>query len=216
MIGKNPNMVVLPTEQSTEQEWSDFHKAAGRPDTPDEYQITHAEGMGEINAETETVFKNFAHSEGLRPSTVQKLAALDDQRVMALKQSIIDHKEQQKADCIEVLNKKWGGAMAERTALAERMINENASEENREQMLEAIGNSPAAADFLANIAKKFVEHKIISADVNTPTPNDALAAAETLRNTPGYINGELANTSPARYKQITQEISKLMEQAYPE
>jgi hypothetical protein len=66
------------------------------------------------------------------------------------------------------------------------------------------------------MAKKFVEHKVITADINTPTPTDALAAAETLRNTPGYITGELANTSPARYKQITQEISSLMEQAYPE
>jgi hypothetical protein len=216
LIGKNANMAVIPTDQSTELERAEFNKLCGCPDTPDEYTITHAEELGEVNAEVETGFKNLAHSHGLRPETVQALIDLDDARMMEMRQGMEDAKVQAKADCEEGLKKQWGAAFEERSHLANRMIAENASDENKEAVLDAIGNNPIVADFLANMAKKFVEHKIISADINTPTPLDAKAQADTLRNTPGYITGELANTSPSRYKQITQEISTLMDQAYPE
>jgi hypothetical protein len=216
LIGKNANMAVIPTEQSTDLERAEFNKLCGCPDTPDEYVITHAEGMGEIDAETETAFKNLAHSKGLRPDVVQALIELDDARMLNMQQSMENAQIQEKADTEEALKKQWGGAYEERMHLANRMIAENATDENKQAVLDKIGNDPIVADFLANMAKKFVEHKIISADVNTPTPLDAKAQADDLRNTPGYITGELANTSPARYNQITQKITTLMEQAYPE
>jgi hypothetical protein len=216
LIGKNANMAVIPTEQSTDLERAEFNKLCGCPDTPDEYTITHAEDIGEVNAEVEMGFKNLAHSHGLRPETVQALTELDDARMLGMRQAMADAEIQAKADCEEGLKKQWGAAFEERSHLANRMVSENASDENKEAVLKAIGNNPIVCDFLANMAKKFVEHKVISADVNTPTPLDAKAQADTLRSTPGYISGELANTSPARYKQITLEISALMDQAYPE
>jgi len=216
LIGKGANMAVIPTEHSTELERAEFNKLCGCPDTPDEYAITHAEGMGEINADVETGFKNLAHSHGLRPETVQALTDLDDARMLSMQQAMEDAAVQKTADCEEALKKQWGGAYDERLHLANRMIAENASDENKEEVLNAIGSNPIIADFLANMAKKFVEHKVISADINTPTPLDAKAQADDLRQTPGYISGELANTSPARYKQITKDITALMDQAYPE
>jgi hypothetical protein len=213
MIGANTT--TIPNEQSTEVEWAEFHKACGRPDTPDEYQITHAEGM-EIDAEVEGALKNLAHSHGLRPATVQALIELDDQRMLAMNQAIEDAKVQRTAECEETLKKQWGAAYDERVHLANRMVAENATEENKAEVLDAIGSNPIVCDFLANMAKKFVEHKVISADVTQPTPNDALAEADVLRNTPGYITGELANTSPAKFKQITEQITALMKKAYPE
>jgi hypothetical protein len=172
--------------------------------------------MGEIDMEVENGFKNLAHSHGLRPETVQALMELDDARMLGMRQAMENAAIQKTADCEEALKKQWGGAFEERMHLANRMIAENATDENKEEVLNAIGSNPIAADFLANMAKKFVEHKVISADINTPTPLDAKAQADDLRNTPGYISGELANTSPAKYKQITQQITALMEQAYPE
>ena len=216
MIGKHADMVVVPTEKSTQSEWDEYFKAGGRPDTPDEYAITHLEELGEVDTAMETAFKNLAHSEGLRPSTVQKLIEMDDNRMMAMRQQMEEAKIAEVAAAEDALKKKWGSAYEERLHLANRMIQENVSEENKEVLLDSIGNNPHVADFLANIAKKFVEHKIITADVDTPTPVEAHAQIETLRNIPGYITGELANTSPARYKQITQEIAKLYQGLHPE
>jgi hypothetical protein len=106
MIGKNPNMTVLPTDQSTEEEWNEFHKACGRPDTPDEYTITHAEELGDIDTAIEGAFKNLAHSHGLKPETVQALAELDDQRMLGMRQAMEDAAVQKAADCEEALKKQ--------------------------------------------------------------------------------------------------------------
>ena len=152
----------------------------------------------------------------MKPADVQKLIELDDARIMGMRQSIEEAKVQETQAAEEAFKKQWGGAYEERLHLANRMIEENVSDENKPALLDAIGNNPQVADFLANIAKKFVEHKIISAEVDQPTPTEALAQVEELRNTPGYITGELANTSPARYKQITQDIAALYQKAYPD
>ena len=215
MIGKHADMVVVPNEKSTQSEWDEYYKAGGRPDTPDEYAFEHVEGI-ESDPELETAFKNLAHSEGLRPSTVQKLIEMDDNRTLMVAQAMQEAKIAEVASAEEALKKQWGAAYDERLNLANRMIQENVSEDNKPALLDAIGNNPMVADFLANIAKKFVEHKIISAEVDQPTPVEAHAAIEGLRNTPGYITGELANTNPARYKQITQEIAKLYQGLHPE
>ena len=216
MIGKQPNMTLIPNEQSSLTEWDEFHKSMGRPDTPDEYEYNHIEGFEGVDEEMEAAFKNLAHSEGIRPSTLQKLIEFDDNRIMGMRQAMQEAKAQEAEQCEADLKKQWGNAFEERLHLANRMIEENTTEENKGALLEAMGNNPRVADFLANIAGKFVEHKIISADVSKHTPTDALAEADVLRSTPGYLDGQLKQTSPSRYKQITQQISKLMEEAYPE
>ncbi|MEE9529106.1 MAG: hypothetical protein V3V88_03555 [Dehalococcoidia bacterium] len=213
MIGKNTTSI--PNEDSPQTEWDNFHDNF-RPATAGDYEINHAEGVGEIDEAAESGFKDFVHSEGLRPSTVQKLTDMYDSRIMQMREAHEQAEAQKLADADAALSKKWGAAKEERLLLANRMISENASEENKAEVLGYIGNNPIVADFLANIASKFVEHKIIDASITQKTPIDALAKADDLRNTPGYITGELANTSPARYKQITQEISALMADAYPE
>lgn len=215
MIGKNANMVVVPTEQSTQSEWDEFYSKTGRPETVDDYAITHAEEIGDIDGEVEAAFKNLAHSEGLRSSTVQKLIELDDQRILGMRNAMVKAQEAELTACEEKLKEQWGAAYDERMHLANRMIAENTTEDTKDSVLNAIGNSPVVADFLANIAKKFVEHKVITADLDMPTPVEALAEAEKLRATPGYLSGELAKTSPARVKQITAEIATLTQKAYP-
>jgi uncharacterized protein len=216
MIGKQPNMAVLPSDQSTQVEWDEFHKACGRPDTADEYTITHHEDIGEFNVETETAFKNLAHSEGLRPETVQKLMELDDSRIMGMRQAEQERQTQETEKCEADLKSKWGNAYEERLHLANRMIEENTTDETKDMLLGKVGSDPVVADFLANMAAKFVEHKVISADVTKHTPSDAIAEAETLRNTPGYLNGQLKQTSPSRYDQITREIAALYAEAHQE
>jgi len=216
MIGKQPNMMVMPTEQSSQTEWDEFHKACGRPDTPDEYEITHLEELGEVNQEMESAFKNLAHSLGLSPTAVQKLIELDDSRMMGMRQAMQESEMQAMEKCQADLKEQWGAAYDERMHLANRMIEENTTDETKEALLGKIGNDPLVADFLANMASKFVEHKVISADVTKHTPSDALAEADMLRNTPGYLNGELKKTSPSRYNQITREIAALYAEAHPE
>lgn len=213
MIGKNTTSI--PNADSPQTEWDAFHDNF-RPATPDDYAYEHAEGIGEIDAEAEGAFKAFAHAEGMRPETVAKLMAMDDARIMAMREAI-EMGKQRDIDQFNIDSKKeWGAAYDERIHLANRMVNENATEQNKAAVLEIMNKDVRVADFVANMASKFVEHKIIDATITQNTPQNALAKADDLRNTPGYITGELANTSPSRYKQITEEITALTEEAYPE
>ena len=213
MIGKNTTSI--PNEDSPQTEWDAFHDNF-RPATAGDYTFDHAEGIGEIDEALETQMKDFFHAEGLRKSTVDKLVALDDTRIMGMRQALADAQDKKLADAETALKTQWGSAYDERLHLANRMVNDNTTDETKQQILDEMGNNPVIANFLADIASKFVEHKIIDATITQNTPIDALAKADELRNTPGYISGELANTSPSRYKQITLEISALMEEAYPE
>ena len=212
MVGKNT--IAIPTDESSEVEWEAF-KDNFRPATAGDYSFEHAEDIGEVNAEFETAIKEFAHSEGLRPSTMQKLIEMDDQRILGMREAMEQQTAMEKTTAEETLKKEWGAAYEQRKHLANRMIEENVSEANKEAVLAAVGNDPRVADMLANMAKKFVEHRVIDADVSQPTPNDALAEIDTLRNTTGYMTGELSKTSPAKYKQITDQIAGLYQKVYP-
>jgi hypothetical protein len=212
MIGKN--MTSLPNADSTDVEWDAF-KDNFRPATAGDYTFEHIEGM-EVNEEFETSIKEFAHQKGWRQEDVQDLIALDDARIAGMKDAIAQAEAQKMTDAETALKKEWGGAYEERLHLANRMINDNVSEENKAAILEQVGNNPVIANFLADIAAKFVEHKIIDASITKSTPMDAIAKAEELMHTAGYITGELAKTSPARHKQITEEIAALNAEAYPE
>ncbi len=216
MIGKTGNMVTVPDEKSTEAEWNEFYSKTGRLETPDDYQITHVQEVGEIDNELEAAFKNYVHSKGLRPDVVQGLIDMDDQRMIAMRQAHEKAQENAMLEADEAFKKQWGAAYEERKALANRMLADNTDERTIDHIKNIIGNDVIVGDFLANIAKKFVEHKVISADVSQSTPVEALAQAEELRNTVGYITGELFKTSPATHNRITQEIAALMKKAHPE
>lgn len=109
-----------------------------------------------------------------------------------------------------------GHAYDQRLHLANLMVNENSEEgEERDMILSVIGNNPIVADFLANIAKKFTEDKAITGSMTTPTPTEAVAEAEKLRATPGYLDGKLYASNPARHAEITKKIQELFKAAYP-
>ena len=215
MIGKSGNMVVIPDENSSQVEWDNYYDQTRGVDTAGDYTIAHDEALGAVDETMEAAFKDLAYSEGLRNSTVQKLIAMDDQRMLAMREAMETQTANEKAAAEETLKKEWGGAYDQRLHLANRMIEENVNDANKDAVLKAVGNDPRVADFLANMAKKFVEHKVIDADVSQQTPNDAMAEIETLRSTPGYVTGELAKTSPARHKQITEQLGMLYKKAYP-
>ncbi len=162
--------IVLPGVNATDDELNEFFKAIGRPDTPEDYTVEVPEGLEDyyddpLIAEAKTAL----HKVGLTQKQVDVVMALDRKRLELGAQQEKADDEKEKADMITALRNRWGTAYDERLHLANRMINDNTAEgEQRASILEAIGNNPYVGDFLANIASKFVEHKIIT-DIETPS-----------------------------------------------
>ena len=215
-IGKDK--IVMPTEKSTQAEWDSFYEIMGRPKTPEEYVWEPGEGIAEyvdpnLTAEARTLF----HELGFSSKQAEALFAFEEKRITgALEQQEVVAAQAMK-ESEEALRAKWGGAYDQRLHLANKMVAENTTEETKQPILDTIGNNPVVADFLATIAKKFVEGGIITGtEADMPTPVEATAKADELRATPGYLDGQLKKTNPAKHRQITQDISALYEQAHPE
>ena len=72
MIGKDK--MVVPGDNTTEDEWNDIYTKLGRPSTPDEYNLEIALEEGEaVDDQLFTSFKDAAHKHGLSPQQAQGL-----------------------------------------------------------------------------------------------------------------------------------------------
>lgn len=164
--------ILLPTETSGQSEIDAFHEALGRPATAEEYVLEvpeeHADYFDEeLIKEARSMF----HGQGFNQKQVDILWEFEKKRVVQMDKMLNDFEEQEKSEAETALRNKWGTAYDENMHLANRMISENAVEgEERDYLIAEYGNDPKLAGFLANIAKKFVEHKIIT-DVETPSAN---------------------------------------------
>lgn len=180
--------VLLPTEASGQSEIDAFHEACGRPKTAEEYVMDVPEELAEhfsedlINEGRQLLFET-----GQNPQNAAKFWEFEIKRAAATVKALDDFEAQEKSGAETALRNKWGTAYDENLHLVNRMISENAIEgEERDYLLAEYGNDPKLAGFLGNIAKKFVEHKIIT-DVETPS-GDLESRKKELLNSKAYMD----------------------------
>lgn len=202
--------ILLPTETSGQSEWDAFHEALGRPKTAEEYVMDvpeeHADYFDEeLIKEARSMF----HGQGFNQKQVDILWEFEKKRVATMDKMLNDFEEQAKSEAKTALQNKWGTAYDENLHLVNRMISENAVEgEERDYLLAEYGNDSKLAGFLGNIAKKFVEHKIIT-DVETPSADIESKISE-LMNSPAYKDPEF--TDRAEHKRVVAQVYALREQ----
>jgi hypothetical protein len=100
-------------------------------------------------------------------------------------------------------------------AIANQMIAHNVPEAEQPELLAAIGNSKAAAKFLATIGRKFTEAKGVNLDGASTvamTPAEASAKADEL--IAEQVNDpKMRSMNPAKYERLNVEIRRLKEMA---
>jgi len=202
--------ILLPTETSGQSEIDAFHEACGRPKTAEEYVLDvpeeHTDYFDEgLIKEARDLF----HGLGFNQKQVDTLWEFEKKRVAATNKALDDFEEQEKSEAETALRNKWGTAYDENMHLVNRMISENAVEgEEKDYLLAEYGNDSKLAGFLGNIAKKFVEHKIIT-DVETPSA-DIEGKINELMNSPAYKDPEF--TDRAEHKRVVAQVYALREQ----
>jgi hypothetical protein len=221
-IGKDK--IVLPNDKSTDNDWDEFYRATGRPDTPDKYNFVKDEAIAEHYDDAMlSKFMEGAHKVGLNQKHMDFLNAFENERIKNGLASVQAQKEKYLRELQEASDAKWGTAKEQRIHLGNMFINENTEEgPDRELLLEAMGNVGSElqiviSDVFASAAKKYIaEHVAIAGQMNAKTPKEAIAEAEKLRATEGYMDGTLKSKNLARYNEITQQIQALYKIAYPE
>ncbi len=154
-------MLVAPNEASSEEEWSAFHKAGGRPETAGDYAFVRPEGLPEeyYSQEAATAAQELMYKLGLSKKQADELFAFNNDAVMArLKiKSQDDTLAMQKLT--DGLYADWGNAFEQKKHLGNIAIEQGVAgnPEFKARLTEKFGNDPDFVRFTANLGSKFSE-----------------------------------------------------------
>lgn len=218
VVGKKG--VIVPTDKSTPSEIEAFRNAIGVPKAATDYKVEIPEELKEFySPDLINNALSALHQAGATQKVVDAVMALDRART---EQSLQAYEEQKKREfdaAAAALDKKWGAAKEQNLHLANRVIHETVQgDEEKQQVLELIGNNPLIADIFARIGSKLVESKAIDTPVNSAIlpPAEAEMRMKELMATAGYLDGSMKNSNPGAYTRINREIAELARMAVPQ
>lgn len=223
MIGKKG--VIIPGEASPETEWDNYFRAKGRPDTKDQFQMKTPDDLVEhYNENLIAKARDMFWKLGFNQKEVDALCLYEEERTRAGLKAVADAKAKAFSDMETALKEKWGSDYEPRLHLTNRVISENTeNQEEKEALLDVIGNNPIVGNFIANIGSKFKEHRIITdvEQLGGMTPGEAMTKAKELELTPGFIlpdeKGQLLrDVNRPEYDRLEKERTRLYELANPE
>ena len=214
-LGSQGKGIMPLGENPTATELEMFRKSLGIPDTPEGYKVEVPEGLGDYY--DEAVMKETLkglHALHLTPKQVAGVVALEAERLRAG----IKEQEQSEAaardDAEAALKETWGADYEKNLRLANRIIAENVSDEEKDGLLALIGNSVPVARLFAKLGEAHLEDKVVSTDVERP--GSASSEIERLEATPGYASGELKRTNRKEHDRIVARLAVLYGRKFPE
>ena len=202
MVGKNT--MEVPTDASSELVWDTFHKAGGRPDTVDDYNLKAPEDFPEealdkvFPAERLKAWQERFFKSGISKKAADRFIADFAQDMLTDLQAMKQAEEQQMSELVSGLATDWGAAMEQKKHLGNIAMNEAASvmkdgvevvnEEFKARLVQKAGNDPDIIRAFANLGAKFSEGK--SPDFTAvPTPSDIQTQIDEITSKPLYLNG---------------------------
>lgn len=185
MVGANK--MTIPTEASSEEEWDNYHKIGGRPDTAADYNYVRPEALPEehwnqdfANAAQEILFKG-----GASKKLADALLELNVQTTIATLKAKVEAEQTAYKEAEIAWHKECGNAIEQKTHLGNIAIDQGVrktervgteshevvDEEFRARLTEKFGNDIDFVKFTSNLGSKFAEHGDIAAP-GVPTPGD--------------------------------------------
>lgn len=170
MVGKDK--IAIP---KTDEEWNEFYKIGGRPDTATDYGFVRPDDFPEeywnqdyANAAQDIMFK-FGASKQLADA----LRTLNIESTLVGIKAKKDTEEANYKELEEALYREWGNAFEQKKHLGNVAIEKgtNGNEDFRARLVEKFGNEPDFIRFASNLGGKFAEHGDVAIP-GVPTPGD--------------------------------------------
>ena len=152
--------VIVPIDGASEQEISDFHKATGRPDAADGYQITVPEKMHKSivsTPESQKVFKEQCFKVGLNNKGAQSLHSWYMTELSNVLTQQDEAEEKTSNEAKTALHAKWGTTYDTQMALAAKVVNVFAGDAAQDLLDKGLGSNPAMIELFATIGSKLSE-----------------------------------------------------------
>jgi hypothetical protein len=214
VVGKNK--IPLPDKKSSPEEWNEFYRAVGRPETPGDYKVEAPEDLQEIyNDEALKSAKEAAHAAGITQPQFEAMLKWDMDRTVKFLEA--EEKAEQEAvkQAEEALRREFGAAYDQRIHVANRLVAETLPvQEQQMAFLEKFGNDPDFVRFASKVGSKLVESNALVAEMTTDTPGEIQGKIDKLMATPGYMD-YASDMDPKEKERITNEIMELRRQQQP-
>lgn len=217
MVGKDK--IAIPTDASTEAEWGEYHKAGGRPETVEDYNLKAPEGIPEeissmiLPKERLAKWQERFFKGGTSKKAADSYIAAFVQDAMADLQAKEQFEKQEMDELISSLSAEWGAAFEQKKHLGNIALEEGTqgNPELKERLLaKSWWNDPDIVRLISNLGSKFAEGKSPNF-ANVPTPADLQTQIDKLRADPLFLNG-----TQAQRMKIANQINALTEKKMAE
>lgn len=170
--------IARPSENSTDADWEEFHKAGGRPDTAADYNINARPEEIPENLWDQTVadgWQEFFHKHGASKKLVEAINTRNTELVIAALAKQTQDAEISSNAVSDALRKDWGLAYDQNCHRGEIAISKDKDAEidpaYKVRLLDKINKDPDLIRFASNMGYKFVEHRIVE-DPGIPSAGD--------------------------------------------
>jgi len=165
MIGQDK--VVIPNQNSTEDQWNEVYAKLGRPESPDKYQLDFKSEVAPIDENAVKAFAEVAHKTGLNERQAQAILDFYKQNSeQSLNQSRVDTETAQ-AQAEQQLRQEWGKQFDENISKAAAVAKANMSNDVLDMQLKngtRLGDHPDVIKGFAKIAGLLSEDKVVTTE----------------------------------------------------
>ena len=201
-----------PNENWGDNDWTEFYKAGGRPETPKDYNIKRHPDIPEDFMPQEVIdgYQELLHKHGASQKLVDALAEYNND--LTLKQITANTKaeEEHNTRLWDQLHDEWGRAYDQKVFRAEKAIERgaNGDEGYYQAVLAEVNKSANLIKLMSRIEDHFSEHSPVES-VSIPTPADFQEQIDTLMKDPVLSN---PRSTPAERKKVLDKIMRLREE----
>lgn len=217
MVGKDT--IAIPNDTSPKDEWSEYYRLGGRPDTVEDYGLAVPEGFPPEFAEkvfpADRIAKwqqRFFDGGVSKKAATQFIAEFANDMLADIKNAK-QAEETKLTELTSGLSTDWGAAYDQKIHLGNIAIEEGTmgSVEFKDRVVAKVQKDPDLTRLLANLGEKFSEGK--SPDYTAvPTPSDLQTQIDELMASPVLLDRD---STPAQRKAITDKIMVLREKMTP-
>jgi hypothetical protein len=217
MVGKNT--IAIPDENSPKDEWSEYYRHGGRPDSADDYGLAVPEGFPPELAEQVFPADRIAkwqqrfYEGGVSKKAANQFIAEFANDMLADAKNMQMAEETAMANLAKGLSVDWGAAYDQKIHLGNIAIEEGTmgSVDFKERVVAKVQKDPDLTRLLANLGGKFAEGKP-PGFAAIPTPSDLQRQIDELMQSPVLVD---RNSTPAQRRAVTDKIMALRKQMEP-
>lgn len=201
--------VVLPKKDASAEQWNEFFRKVGLPESEDKYELKKAD-KSSIDDEFYGSFRKSAFEAGILPHQAQKLLSSFEGLATTNTEKMVAHAKQISEGQIAELKQEWGEAYDRKLGIIKETVDKFGGDELRKTLRDAgLASHPAIAKLFVEIGESLLEKSPKGMDPRTPAEtNKSIEEIMADRNHPYH------NPSHIDHAKAVKEVEALFQKQY--